>query len=195
MRELALLTFLSLDGVLQAPSAPDEDRSGGFDRGGWAQPWWDEVMEQVRAVAMSEPYDFLFGRRTYDLFATHWPTVGDDDPVARRMNAATKVVVTSSESGLEWANSRAVAADAGRIAALKREEGPLLQVHGSGQLARFLLAEGLVDELRLWTFPVVVGAGARLFDVGALPGEWRLVAQDRTPNGAAMTIYRSAPAR
>lgn len=110
MRELAILTFMTLDGVMQAPSMPDEDRSGGFEHGGWARPYWDEVMAQVEREAMAAPYDMLFGRHTYDLFAGHWPNV-DGDPVADMMNAARKYVVTSAATDLKWNNSRPISGD------------------------------------------------------------------------------------
>lgn len=191
MRELAILTFLSLDGVMQAPSSPDEDCSGGFEQGGWATEWWDEVMEQVHREAMTAPYDFLFGRKTYDLFAAHWPTVGDDDPTAKRMNDATKYVATSSPGEFEWRNTQVITGDvATEVAKLKQQDGPLLQVHGSGQLIQTLLAHGLVDHFRLWTFPVVVGSGKRLFEGGAPRTRLDLTKSDRTPGGAIMHLYK-----
>lgn len=193
MRELSILTFLTLDGVMQAPRLPAEDPSGGFERGGWATPYWDDVMTQVRREAMSTPYDLLLGRRTYDLFAAH--NANADDPEAARMNDATKFVATSNPDTLGWRNSTALTADiAAQIARLKQQDGPLLQVHGSWQLIQTLLAHDLVDHFRLWTFPVVVGAGKRLFEPGAAPRALTLVKSERTSAaGVVMNLYRRVP--
>jgi len=190
MRDLTILTFVTLDGVMQAPSMPDEDRSRSFDLGGWAAPFWEGVMEQVQREAMSMPYDMLFGRKTYDLFAGHWPDA-DDDPIADMMTAARKYVVTSSTSGLTWNNSQAVSGDLTReIAKLKREDGPLLQVHGSWQLIQFLLAEDLIDEFRIWTFPVVLGSGKRLFERGARPLKLKLQKSEALADGTVMSLFK-----
>jgi len=191
MRELAALVFQSLDGVMQAPGAPDEDTSGGFSSGGWATDYWGPVMEQVLAEAMSEPYDVLFGRRTYEGFAAHWPAQGDSNPVAQILNNARKYVVTSTLDELEWSHARVVAGDpAESVSALKRADGPLLQAHGSWQLLQRLLDAGLIDELRLWTFPVALGEGKRLFAEGTTPRRFELVKSATCSNGVAMGIYR-----
>ena len=191
MRELAILTFVTLDGVMQAPNMPEEDTSGGFEKGGWARNCWDDVMEQVQREAMASPYDMLFGRKTYELFAAHLPSVHDGDPVARMMNNATKYVATTTLTNLKWKNSRPIAGDiAGEVSRLKDQDGPLLQIHGSWQLIQTLLAHGLVDEFRLWTFPVVVGAGKRLFDRGATPTDLTLLKSEPCRSGAVMNIYR-----
>lgn len=190
MRKLALLTFVTLDGVMQAPSVPEEDSSGGFTHGGWARPCWDEVMEQVMRFAMAEPYDLLLGRTTYDLFASTFPSAPSDNPVANQLNNATKFVVTS-KNDLPWQNSRQISGDvATEIARLKSTDGPLLQVHGSWQLVQSLLANDLVDEIRLWTFPVIVGSGKRLFGEDAMPSVLSLVHTQSTPSGAIMHIYQ-----
>lgn len=189
MRPLALLTFVSLDGVMQAPGMPDEDRSGGFARGGWATPWWDSVMAQVGRTAMAAPYDMLFGRQTYDLFAGFWPDA-PASPAAARMNAARKYVATSDPGTLAWANSTALAGDiATAVAALKQTEGPLLQVHGSAQLIRTLLVHDLVDELRLWTFPLTLGDGKRLFAPDVPPRRFALTRSEATEDGVMMGFY------
>ncbi len=186
-RELAILTFQTLDGVMQAPKMPEEDTSGGFARGGWADPYWEEVMAQVQKEAMAEPYDLLLGRKTYQLFAPHFAPAGDANP----MNAARKYVATSSLPALDWNNSVALRGSlVEEVAALKQQEGPLLQVHGSWQLIQTLLAKDLIDEFRLWTFPVLVGAGKRLFGEGAQPGGLTLIKADRTANGVTMGFYR-----
>lgn len=186
MRDLAVLTFLTLDGVMQAPKLPEEDLSGGFERGGWADPYWDEVMQQVGQEAMLKPYEVLFGRNTFDMFAAH---AGSTHP----MNSLQKFVVTSRSDELAWANSKPVKGDIlAEVTRLKQRDGPLLQVHGSCGLVQTLLAHDLVDELRLWTFPVVVGPGKRLFGDRVMPLRFELVKTDHTTNGVVMGIYRRA---
>lgn len=191
MRELAILSFVTLDGVMQAPSGQDEDTSGGFARGGWARPWWEEVMTQVGEVAMSSPYDMLLGRKTYEAFAAHWSEADAKDPAAATLNNAKKYVATNTLTDLSWHNSFAISGDvAAGIKSLKAEDGPLLQVHGSQQLIQLLLKNDLVDEYRMWTFPVVVGPGKRLFESAAPSRSLSLVKSEPTENGALMTIYR-----
>ena len=190
MRDLAVLTFVTLDGVMQGPNSPEEDPSGGFERGGWATPYWEEVMEQVMREAMADPYDLLFGRKTYESFAAHWPSAGDN-PIANKLNNATKFVVTSAPSELEWKNSVALTGDVvSEVSRLKEQDGPLLQVLGSGQLIQTLLAHDLIDEFRLWTFPVVVGSGKRLFADGAIATELAHIKTATCSNGTAMGFYR-----
>ncbi|MDJ0704459.1 MAG: dihydrofolate reductase family protein [Leptolyngbyaceae cyanobacterium MO_188.B28] len=191
MRNLAILTFLTLDGVMQAPSSPDEDPAGGFAYGGWARTCWDEVMEQVMEEAMAAPYELLLGRKTYETFAAHFSTLGDDNPVACKLNKATKYVITSTLSSLQWKNSECVTGDiATEVSRLKKQDGPLLQVHGSWRLIQALLSHGLIDEYRLWIFPVLVGSGKRLFDQGVVPTNLDLVKTGATPSGALMSIYK-----
>jgi dihydrofolate reductase len=190
MRKLAILTFLTLDGVMQAPGNPDEDPSGGFIHGGWSAKYWDEVMEQVMGEAMAAPYDLLLGRKTYEIFAAHWPYI-DDDPIANKLNKATKFVATSTLSKLEWKNSMRITGDiAAEVSRLKEQDGPLLQVHGSWKLIQTLLSHELIDEFRLWIFPLVVGSGKRLFGQDTLPTDLTLVKSITTPNGVMMSIYR-----
>ncbi len=190
MRKLAILTFLTLDGVMQAPGQPEEDLSGDFKYGGWSVDYWDEVMAQVSEEAMAEPYDLLLGRKTYEIFAAYWPNAGNDQQ-ADKLNNATKYVVTSTPSKLEWKNSLAVTGDiAAAVSRLKDQDGPLLQVHGSWQLIQALLAHDLIDEFRLWTFPVVVGSGKRLFDKGDARKHLKLIKTNSTSNGVVMSIYR-----
>ncbi|MBT3329999.1 MAG: dihydrofolate reductase [Rhodospirillaceae bacterium] len=190
MRKLAILTFQTLDGIMQSPTSPEEDPSDGFTDGGWATTCWDEVMEQVMREAMSEPYDLLLGRKTYELFAPNWLNAADDNPVAMKLNNATKYVVTSTLSELEWNNSIAITGDiATEITRLKKQEGDLLQVHGSWQLIQTLLAHDLIDEYRLWTFPIIIGSGKRLFGNGRAPKNLKLIESDICPTGAVMSIY------
>ncbi len=186
-RELAILTFQTLDGVMQSPTSREEDPSDGFRHGGWANPHWDGVMEQVQKEAMAVPYDILLGRKTYELFAPHFSVAGDQHP----MNSAKKFVATSTLTKLDWNNSVILAGDvATEVSRLKDQDGPLLQVHGSWQLIQTLLSNDLVDEFRVWTFPVVVGAGKRLFGEGVMPKKLTLLKADTTPTGATMSIYR-----
>lgn len=190
MRKLAILTFLTLDGVMQAPGSPEEDPSDGFINGGWAADYWDEVMAQVMGEAMAAPYDLLLGRKTYEMFAAYWPNAGDN-PIASKLNNATKFVVTSSPGKLEWKNTMRITGDiTAEITRLKEQDGPLLQVHGSWQLIQTLLAHGFVDEFRLWIFPVVVGPGKRLFGRDTAPAGLTLEKTKTTPNGVVMGIYR-----
>ena len=192
MRDLAVLTFMTLDGVMQAPAHAEEDRSGGFARGGWAANYWGEVMAQVMDEAMAAPYDLLLGRKTYESFAGHWPQV-DNDPHADILNSATKFVVTSTLRDLAWKNAVPLAGDAAAaVSRLKAQDGPLLQIHGSWQLVQTLLSHRLIDEFRLWTFPLVVGSGKRLFGPETAPTDLALVKTKATANGAVMSIYRRA---
>ena len=184
MRELAILTFQTLDGVMQAPKMREEDRSGDFRSGGWADPYWDEVMALASKEAMAEPYDVLFGRNTFDLFAARGT---ENHP----MHNSHKIVATSKPDTLGWNNSTGITGNiAAEVARLKDQEGPLLQVHGSCELIQTLLSHDLVDELRLWTFPIIVGSGKRLFGTGTIPTKLRLAKTDSTSNGVLMGIYR-----
>ena len=191
MRKLAILTFQTLDGVMQAPSVPEEDFSGGFTKGGWANECWGEVMEQVGREAMAEPYELLLGRTTYESFASNFSNTDNNNPTAEMLNNAKKYVVTSNPSQLQWQNSEQITGDiAAEISRLKEQDGPLLQVHGSWQLIQTLLAHSLIDEYRLWTFPVVVGAGKRLFADGAIPTNLKLTKFETCPSGAFMNFYQ-----
>ncbi|MFA3919167.1 dihydrofolate reductase family protein [Ruegeria hyattellae] len=190
MRQLAILTFVTLDGVMQSPSMPEEDPSEGFEHGGWAAPFWEGVMDQVERHAMSEPYDMVFGRKTYDIFAGHWPNA-PKSALSDRMNGARKYVATSQPDGLRWENSHPINDDVvGDISSLKARDGPLLQVHGSARLIQTLLAHNLIDEFRLWIFPVVVGGGKRLFENGSPPCRLKLTRFEHCGNGATMQFYQ-----
>jgi dihydrofolate reductase len=190
MRTLAVSTFLTLDGVMQAPGGPEEDPSGGFAHGGWSVNYWDEKMEQIMGEAMAPPFALLLGRKTYEIFAAHWPYAGDD-PAAAKLNEATKHVASRTLKTLAWRNSRLIAGDvAAEVAKLKSEDGPELQVHGSGNLIQTLFAAGLIDEFRLWVFPVVLGQGKRLFGEGAKPAGLRLIDTKSSTTGVTINIYR-----
>jgi dihydrofolate reductase len=191
MRKLVVSTFLTLDGVMQAPGGPGEDESGGFAHGGWSFHYWDDRMGQIMGEAMSRPFDLVLGRKTYDIFAAHWPHA--DDPGAQPLNDATKYVASRSRPTLEWSNSVLIEGDAAEgVAAIKRGDGPELQVHGSGDLIQTLVRHGLVDEFRLWVFPVVIGTGKRLFAEGTVPAGLRLV--DSTVSSTGVVIGTYAPA-
>ncbi len=189
MRQLAVLTFVTLDGVMQSPIMPEEDPSGGFLHGGWAAPYWGSVMDQVEHHAMSDPYDMVFGRKTYDLFAGHWPNA-PKSALSDRINKARKYVATSQPSSLRWQNAHPDNGNvADEISALKAQDGPLLQVHGSSRLIQTLLAHSLVDEFRLWVFPVVVGGGKRLFEKDCPSCQLKLIRFEHCGNGATMQFY------
>lgn len=193
MRKLAILTFQTLDGVMQTPSVPEENFSGDFTQGGWANECWAEVMEQVGREAMAEPYNLLLGKTTYELFASSFSNAGNDNPTAEKLNDAKKYVVTSSLKELQWKNSQKISGDIPvEISRLKEQDGPLLQVHGSWQLIQTLLTNELIDEFRLWTFPVVVGSGKRLFADGAVPTSLKLTKFETCPCGAFMNFWRPA---
>lgn len=190
-RALAVLTFVTLDGVMQAPGQPEEDFSGDFKHGGWANPYWNEVMAQVKEEAMAEPYDLLLGRRTYEIFKPHFSKASDNDDEAAILNKATKYVATNSLKDLDWNNSIPITGDvAAGITQLKAQDGPLLQVHGSWQLIQALLANDLIDEFRLWTFPLIVGSGKRLFGHSPVRHGLKLMKTRATSNGVLMGIYR-----
>ena len=192
MRKLIVSTFLTLDGVMQAPGGPEEDESGGFALGGWSVNYWDDQMGEVMGAALSVPFDLVLGRKTYDIFAAHWPHASEEDG-AKTFNDATKYVASRSQPTLEWSNSILVEGDAAEgVAALKQEDGPELQVHGSGNLIQTLLRHNLVDQFRLWVFPLVIGSGKRLFSEGTIPSGLKLVDSKVSTTGVLMGTYEPA---
>ena len=192
MRQLIVSTFLTLDGVMQAPGGPGEDDDDGFAHGGWSVNYWDEHMGQVMNEAMSAPFDLVLGRKTYDIFATYWPHA-PEDAGAKPLNDATKYVASRSNPTLEWSRSVLLDGDAAeRITALKKEDGPELQVHGSGNLIQTLLRHNLVDQYRLWVFPLVIGSGKRLFSEGTIPWGLRLVDSTVSTTGVVIGTYEPA---
>ena len=193
MRTLMVTTFLSLDGVMQAPGGPGEDDSGGFAHGGWSVNYWDEQMGQVMGEATSRPFAMVLGRRTYDIMAAFWPTA-PEEAGGKVFNEATKYVASRGRPKLEeWSNSVLIEGDAAEgIAALKREDGPELQVHGSGNLIQTLLRNNLVDQFRLWIFLVVIGSGKRLFGEGTVPAGLKLVDSKVSTTGVVMATYEPA---
>ncbi|ASJ73945.1 dihydrofolate reductase family protein [Granulosicoccus antarcticus] len=193
MRPVKIQTFISLDGVMQAPGGPEEDTAGGFTLGGWSQPYWDAKMGEVMGQAMAEEYDLLLGRKTYDIFAAHWPNAGDDNPVTQKFNKSNKYVVTSSPNTLDWENSQPITGDVAKgILQLKQGVGLPLSVQGSSELIQLLLENRLADELLVWTFPVVLGSGKRLFGVGIAPLGLELDDIQISSTGVTMARYRTA---
>ena len=192
MRRLIVSTFLTLDGVMQAPGGPGEDEDDGFAHGGWSVNYWDEQMGQVMGEAMSSPFDLVLGRKTYDIFAAHWPHASDDDG-AKPLNDATKYVASRGHPSLEWSDSVLIEGDAAEgVAALKKGDGPELQVHGSGNLIQTLLRHNLVDEYRLWVFPLVIGSGKRLFSEGTIPSALKLLESRVSTTGVVIGTYEPA---
>lgn len=192
MRQLVVQTFLTLDGVMQAPGGPSEDDSGGFVHGGWSVPYWDDSMSAVMAESTSKPFAMVLGRKTYDIMAAHWPRVSDEEGGGVFDNATKYVASRQKLHNLSWQNSVQLDGDvAEALAALKQEDGPELQVHGSANLLQTLLkTEGLMDSLSLWIFPVVVGGGKRLFENGVLPTGLNLVGHQVSSTGVIMATYK-----
>jgi dihydrofolate reductase len=189
MRKLIVGSFITLDGVMQAPGGPEEDTSGGFEHGGWSFGYWDEQMQNVMGEWMSQPFDLVLGRKTYEIFAAYWPNT--DEPPAEQLNKATKYVASTTLKELDWENSHLIEGDvADGIRALKQEEGPDLSVQGSANLIQTLLEHGLVDEFRLMIFPLVLGTGKRLFDGGTVPDGLDVTDAQTSSTGVIIATYR-----
>jgi dihydrofolate reductase len=193
MRTLVVTTFLTLDGVMQAPGGAGEDPSGGFSYEGWLVPFFDEATGEQVTEWFLGAQDFLLGRGTYDIFYASWPKMISDDPVSQGINFKKKYVASRSRDAVEWESAELLQGDvADAVRKLKAEDGGELQVHGSAGLIQTLLAEDLVDELRVILFPVTLGEGKRLFGEGAIPRSWRLTGHRTTPSGAVMLSYERA---
>jgi len=191
MRPLVVTTFLTLDGVMQAPGGPGEDPSGGFGHEGWLVPHFDEAIGAQMNAWFTGAQDFLLGRTTYEIFYGSWPQMISDDPVSQGLNFKKKYVASRTLTSVEWETAELLQGDVGdAVRKLKAEEGGELQVHGSAGLIQTLLTEDLVDELRLVVFPVVLGEGKRLFGAGAIPRTWRLSSQATSSTGALMLSYQ-----
>lgn len=200
MRQIKATAFVTLDGVMQSPGGPEEDPSGGFEYGGWSVPYWDDVIAEAMGEAFAAPFELLMGRRTYDVFAAHWPRVPTDpdaagyDPgeaeVAGTFNRVVKHVATRSPDTLAWSNTHWLGADVpAAVRQLKRTTGPDLLVQGSSVLLQTLLAHDLVDELRMLVYPVAVGKGKRLFGEGTRPGAFAVARSIASPSGVVITTY------
>ncbi len=193
MRKINGGVFQSLDGVMQAPGGPTEDWTGGFALGGWSFSFWDEAMGQAMGGLFEAPFDLLLGRKTYEIFAAHWPYAGADDPIGAAFDAANKYVVTRGDEPLDWQNSYRVAGIEA-IAALKATDGPDLLIQGSTTLYPRLLAAGLIDRLFVMTFPVVLGQGKRLFGDGTPSLAMKLIDSQTSTTGVTMATYLPAGA-
>jgi dihydrofolate reductase len=191
MRKLIVTTMVTLDGVMQAPGGPEEDPTGGFQHGGWATTYFDDVLGEIVSEVMSKPFDLVLGRKTYEIFAAHWPY--DEGPIADRLNGAAKHVASTTLDRLDWRNSYLIEGDVrSGVARLKEQDGPELQVHGSANLIQTLLGADLVDELRLTVFPIVLGRGKRLFGDGTVPAAFELVDSKASTTGVLIGTYRRA---
>jgi dihydrofolate reductase len=189
VRKLAVNTYMSLDGVMQAPGGPDEDPTGGFTHGGWGVNYFNE--EMMSQVAESAPYELLLGRGTYEIFAAHWPY--DEGPIADQLNSTRKHVASTTLERVEWSNSTLITGDvAAYVADLKRQHGPEIQVHGSPGLIQTLLRHDLIDEYRIWIFPLVLGTGKRAFGDGAIPMALKLVDSKASKTGVTINTYERA---
>jgi dihydrofolate reductase len=190
MRKVIVATFISLDGVIQSPGSPEEDPGDGFRLGGWMAPYVNEAIDQSLQGLFSQPFELLLGRRTYDIFAAFWPRVQAGHPIGDLFNSVTKHVATHRPDTLAWQNSQALEGDlADTVLALKRQDGPNLLTHGSGDMTRQLLAAGLVDELRLLIYPILLGRGKRLFGDNAQASAFTLERSTSTPGGVLITRY------
>ena len=194
MRKLVVGTFLTLDGVMQAPGGPNEDREGGFRHGGWLVPYFDEKFGEIMTEWTRRAGAFLLGRKTYEMFAASWPKSTDPaDEIATALNTRPKFIASRTLDKVTWNNSHLLKGDVAKeVAKLKVQEGGEIQVHGSSNLLQTLLQHNLIDTLRIWQFPVVVGTGKRLFGEGTIPGSFRLVDTQQTATGAVLNVYERA---
>jgi dihydrofolate reductase len=190
MRKLIVTTFVSLDGVIQAPGGSDEDRDGGFEHGGWAVPHFDQQMIQLMTALTSRAGALLIGRKTYDIFAATWPLAEADDPIGARMNSMPKYVASRTLDTVSWQNSTLLTGDVtGAVSELKQGDGDEIQVHGSGELVQTLVEHDLVDEFHLFVFPVLIGSGKRLFAEGTIPSGLKLLDTATSSTGVLISTY------
>ena len=190
MRKIIVLTFVTLDGVMQAPGGPEEDPAGSFTAGGWTVPYFDDFLGQTMTGQMDRPFDLLLGRKTYEIFAGYWPHHNDE---GAGLNKATKYVASHSPIKLTWERSVLLQGDVvDEVKKLKAQDGPELQVHGSGNFIQTLLKHDLVDELWLKIFPITLGTGKRLFAEGTIPGAFTLREAKTSPSGVIVASYERA---
>jgi dihydrofolate reductase len=192
MRRIIVATFTSLDGVMQAPGGPQEDPTGGFTLGGWTAPYFDEALGASMGQIFGRPFDLLLGRKTYDIFAAHWPYVADPNgPIAGTFNRVTKYVASRDNPKLSWQNSQLLGKDVvASLKQLKSADGPDLLVQGSSDLLQTLWKHALVDEFSVLIFPLILGKGKRLFGEGALPVGLKLVKSQSYPTGVIVANYQ-----
>jgi len=189
MRKLIVTTFVTLDGIMQAPGGPEEDYTGSFTSGGWSVKYWDDMLGQFMDEAMAKPNELLLGRKTYEIFAAYWP-YAKDAPGADQLNSAKKYVVSRTLKKVDWNNSTLIKGDVVQeIRKLKEQDGPDLLVHGSSNLIQTLLKHNLIDEMRIMIFPVVIGNGKRLFDQGTIPSGLKLIESKTSSTGVIMSVY------
>jgi dihydrofolate reductase len=193
MRKLVVTTFMTLDGVMQAPGGPEEDPDEGFEHGGWSVGYWDERMGELALEIHLAAGAVLFGRKTYEILGGHWPRVGDDDPMAAKLNSVPKYVASRTLETLEWANSSLLEGDVpDAVGRLKAEDGDPLLVIGSSELVQTLIQHDLVDTFTVWTFPVVLGGGKRLFGEGTIPAGLELTDIQTATTGVTVATYERA---
>jgi dihydrofolate reductase len=190
MGKLVVNTFTTLDGVMQAPGMPEEDREGGFDQGGWQVPYFDEESGQVMAEGMASFDALLLGRKTYEIFASYWPNAPADDPMAERLNKVPKYVASRSLDNVTWENSTLLEGDIENEVPRLKEAYNEIHTSGSGNLVQSLMKPGLVDQYNLWVYPVLLGSGKRLFGDGTMPTALRLVESKTFGNGAVLLSYQ-----
>jgi dihydrofolate reductase len=187
MRKVTISTFLTLDGVMQAPGGPEEDRAGGFKHGGWTVGYWDDALAQRMSEYMGKPFDLLLGRKTYEIFAAHWPQ--SDEPGAAELNNATKYVASRTLKSTDWKPSKLIQDVTQEVAKLKQEDGPEIQVYGSANLIQTLLKHDLIDEFHLMIFPLVLGTGKRLFADGTIPEGLKVLDSKTSSTGVIMARF------
>ncbi len=192
MRKIIVNTFMTLDGVMQAPGGPPEDPTGGFEFGGWSVNSWDDIMGQTMGEYMDVPSELLLGRKTYEIFAYHWP-YSKEEPAASVLNNSKKYVASKTMKSASWKNTSLLKGDVVQaVKKLKEEDGPDLSVQGSSDFIQTLLKHNLIDEYRLWIFPVLLGKGKRLFGQGTVPSGLKLVSCKNSSTGVIMAVYQPA---
>ena len=190
MRKIISTTFVTMDGVMQAPGGPEEDRTGGFAYGGWQFPYWDEMAGNIMTKIMGLPFDLLLGKFTYDIFAAYWPHAQNDPIIAKKFNSTRKYVVSHVSAELSWQNSSLITGEVvAQIKKLKEEDGPDLWVYGSGNLIQTLLENDLIDRMLIWTHPVTVGNGKRLFAKGTQAAGFKLIDSKTSTTGVIIATY------
>ena len=190
MRKVIVLEHISLDGVIQAPGGPEEDTSGNFTLGGWTVPYFDDFLGAVMAEQMAHPFDLLLGRKTFEIFASYWP---QHEQEGAGINKATKYVASNTLTSSEWNNTVFLNSDvAEKVRQLKQQDGPDLQVHGSGELIQTLMKNDLVDEFWLKIFPITLGTGKRLLDKGTIPASFTVIDTKTSPLGVIVATLKRA---